>query len=173
MSADPPSRADALETAAEAVRDARSTDRDAILEAQRVLRHAEKVHDRAVHDAEKRNASEQELADAYADRRGVTEARPLLDRVVGRMGGEEEVLDMAAGITAGHDGVLVVTNRRVLFVAPRRTLDVPLEEIEAVRIRGRHFGTRVTIVARGAKNVISGLSPVRATEIAELLNALR
>ncbi len=173
----PSSREQALEVAAEAVREARTTDRDAILEAQRVLRHAEQVHDRAVRDAAKHlreaktdTAAQQQFAAAHADRRGVAEARPLLDRVVGRLDDEEEVLDMVAGISAGHDGVLVVTSGRVLFVAPRRTLDVPYEEIEAMRIRGRHFGARVTIVARGAKNVISGLSPVRAGEIAELLN---
>jgi Bacterial PH domain len=174
----PPSRVEAIEAAAEAVRDARTTDRDAILEAQRVLRHAEKVHDRAVRDAAKRlhqgntdtDAAEQKLAAAHADRRWMAEARPLLDRVIGRLDVHEEVLDMVAGISAGHDGVMLITNRRVLFVAPRRTLDVPHEEIQAVRIRGRLFGARVTIVARDTKNVISGLSPGRAAEIVELLN---
>jgi hypothetical protein len=174
----PPSREEALEAAAEAVRGARSTDRDAILEAQRVLRHAEKVHDRAMRDAAKRlhadktdtNAAQHQFASAHADRQGVAEARPLLDRVVGRMDGEEEVLDMVAGISAGHDGVMVVTSKRVLFVAPRRTLDVPHKDIEALRIRGRRFGSRVTILARGSKSVISGVSPIRAADIAKLLN---
>jgi len=171
----PPSREQALEAAAEAVRDARSTDRDAILEAQRVLRHAEKIHDHAVRVATKRlhqdgTDAAQQLAAAHADRRSMAEARPLLDRVVGRLDGDEEVLDMVAGIAAGHDGVLLVTNSRALFVAPRRTLDIPHDEITAVRIRGRHFGARVTIVARDTKHVISGLSPVRAAEIVELLN---
>ena len=174
----PPSRDEAIEAAAEAVRDARTTDRDAILEAQRVLRHAEKVHDRAVRDAAKRldqdgtdtDAAQRELAAVHADRRWMAEARPLLDRVVGRLDDDEEVLDMVAGIAAGHDGVMLVTNRRVLFVAPRRTLDIPYEEINAVRIRGRHFGARVTILARDTRNVISGLRPVRAAEIVELLN---
>lgn len=176
----PPSREDALEAAAEAVRDARTTDRDAILEAQRVLRHAEKDHDRAVREATKRlhreapgtDAAQQQLAAAHADRQWIAQARPLLDRVVGRLGGDEEVLDMVAGIAAGHDGVMLVTNRRVLFVAPRRTLDLPYETIDAVRIRGRHFGARVTIVARDTKNVISGLSPMRAAEIVDLVNGL-
>jgi hypothetical protein len=174
----PPSREEALEAAAGAVRDARATERDAILEAQRVLRHAEKAHDRAVRDAAKRlrqgntdtATAEQELAAAHADRQWIAEARPLLDRVIGRLDGEEEVLDIVAGIAAGHDGVLLVTNRRVLFVAPRWTLDVPYEEIKAVTLRGRHFGARVTIVARDTKNVIGGLSSVRAAEIVELLN---
>lgn len=174
----PPSREQALEAAAEAVRDARSTDRDAILEAQRVLRHAEKIHDHAVRVATKRlhqdrtgtDAAQQQLAAAHADRRSMADARPLLDRVVGRLHGDEEVLDMVAGLAAGHDGVLLVTNSRALFVAPRRTLDIPHDEITAVRIRGRHFGARVTIVARDTKHVISGLSPVRAAEIVELLN---
>ena len=174
----PPSRKEALQAAAEAVRDARTTDRDAILEAQRVLRHAEKDHDRAVRAAAKRlqredtdaDTAAQALAAAHADRRWMAEARPLLDRVVGRLDEDEEVLDMVAGIAAGHDGVMLVTSRRVLFVAPRRTLDLPYEEIEAVRIRGRHFGARVTIVARGSRNVVSGLSPVHAAEIVELMN---
>ena len=173
----PPSRQQALEAAAEAVRDARTTDRDAILEAQRVLRHAEKDHDRAVraaakrlrHDADDDDTAEQELAAAHADRRWMAEARPLLDRVVARLDRDEEVLDMVAGIAAGHDGVMLVTTGRVMFVAPRRTIDLPYEEIEAVRARGRHFGARVTIVARERKNVVSGLSPVRAAEIVELM----
>ncbi len=173
----PPSRKEAIDAAAEAVRDARATDRDAILEAQRVLRHAEKAHHQAVRDAAKRlrqnntdtNSAQQELAAAHADRRWMAEARPLLDRVVGHLGEDEEVLDMVAGIAAGHDGVLLVTNSRALFVAPRRTLDIPHDEITAVRIRGRHFRASVTIVTRNAKNVISGLSPVRAAEIVELL----
>jgi hypothetical protein len=174
----PPSREEALEAAAEAVRDARATERDAILEAQRVLRHAEKAHDRAVRDAAKRlrrdntdtDTAKQELAAAHADRQWIAEARLLLDRVSGLLDGDEEVLDIVAGIAAGHDGVLLVTNRRVLFVAPRWTLGIPYEEIKAVNIRGRHFGAKVTILARDTKNVIGGLSPVRAAEIAELLN---
>jgi Bacterial PH domain len=175
----PPSREEAIEAAAEAVRDARTTDRDALLEAQRVLRHAEKVHDRAVRDAAKRlhkgntdtDTAQQALAAAHADRQWMAEARPLLDRVVGRLDHDEEVLDMVAGIAAGHDGVMLVTNSRVLFVAPRRTLDIPHGEIEAVRIRGRRFGVRLMIVTRDTKNVIGGLSHVRAAEIVEFLTA--
>jgi hypothetical protein len=174
----PPSRKEAIDAAADAVRDARTTDRDAILEAQRVLRHAEKAHHQAVRDAAKRlrqdNAdpgnAKQELAEAHADRQWIAEARPLLDRVIGRLDEDEEVLDMVAGISAGHDGVMLVTNRRVLFVASRRTLDIPHGEIGAVTLRGRHFGVRLTIVTHNTRNVIGGLSPVRAAEIIELLN---
>jgi len=160
------------------VREARTTDRNAILEARRVLRHVEKVHDRAVRNAARRlhednsdtDAAQLQFAAAHADRRGVAEARPLLDRILGRLDGEEEVLDMVAGISAGHDGVMVVTTRRVLFAAPDLTLDVPFEKIEVVTVRGRHFGARITIVARGATSVIGGLSPVRAAGIKGLLN---
>jgi hypothetical protein len=175
---EPPSRNAAIDEAGKAVRDARYTDRDAILEARRVLRDAEKAHDRAVRRAAKRlhdeerdsNGAEKAFAVAHADRQGMNEARPLLERVVGHLDDSEEVLDMVSGISAGHDGVMVVTSRRVLFVAPRRTLDVAYEDVEALKIRGRHFGARATIVARGSKTVISGLSPVRAGEVAELLN---
>lgn len=175
----PPTRREALEAAGGAVRDARSTDRDAILAAQHVLREAEKAHDRAVHDAERRRlhhgahdpgAAAAAVAAAHADRHGVAEARPLLDQLVGRLAEDEEVLDMVAGISAGHDGVLVATSRRVLFIAPRRTLDFPYAEVDGVKIRGRFFGARATITARGTRTVISGLSPVRACEIGELLH---
>lgn len=161
------------------MREAAVTDRDAILDAQRVLRQAEKAHDRAVRDVEKRlhdktrgtgDDARRALDAAHAERRGVTDARPLLDRAVGRMEGGEEVLDLVAGISAGHDGVLVVTSRRILFVAPRTTLDFPYDEVEAVRIRGRHLGARATIVAGGVKTVISGLSVVRAGEIGPLID---
>jgi hypothetical protein len=68
----PPSREEALEAAAEAVRDARATERNAILQARRVLQHAAKAHDRAVRDAAKRlrrdntdtDTAKQELAAA-------------------------------------------------------------------------------------------------------------
>lgn len=175
---DPPDREAALAAAAEAVREARASDRDAIREAQRVLRGAERAHDRAVHDAEKNlreeatdpDAAARAVAAAHAERRGVTDAIPLLARVVGHLEGEEEVLDMINGISAGHDGVLLVTTKRVLFLAPRRTSNVPYDEIDAVKIRGRHFGARATIVSHGEKTVISGLSPVRAAEISSLLD---
>ena len=165
----------ALEAAGAAVRDARGTDRDAILAAQRILRDAEKAHADAVRRAEAdvrrdpTDAAEASLTAARADRSGVAEARPLLDPVLRRLEEGEEVLDLAAGVSAGHDGVLVVTSRRVMFVAPRRTVDVPLSEVDAVRIGGRRFGARATIVAHGDRAVVSGLSRVRAAEIASLL----
>src|SRR5215212_2947561 len=154
----PPNREEALEAAAEVVRDARATERDAA----KRLRRDDTDTDTAT--------AKQELAAAHADRQWIAEVRLLLDRVIGRLDGDEEVLDIVAGIAAGHDGVLLVTNRRVLFVAPRWTVDVPYGEIKAVSTLGRHFGARVTILARDIKNVIGGLSPVRAAEIAELLN---
>jgi Bacterial PH domain len=149
----PPSREAAIATAAEAVRSARTSDRDAILDAQRSLRRAEKLHERGTHE----------------DRDSVAEARPLLDRVARRLEDEEEVLDMAAGVSTGHDGVLLATTRRVLFVAPRMTLDLPYEDVEAVHVHGRHFGARATIVARDGKHVVSGMNPRHATELAALM----
>jgi hypothetical protein len=57
----------------------------------------------------------------------------------------------------------------VMFIAPRRTVDVPLSEVDAVRIRGRRFGARATITAHGDRTVVCGLSRVRAAAIAGLL----
>ena len=74
---------------------------------------------------------------------------------------------MAPGITTGHDGVLVVTDRRLRFVGLRHTLSLPYEEIEDITVRGRHLGARLIVSTADGKSVISGIAPRHAAEIAE------
>jgi hypothetical protein len=75
---------------------------------------------------------------------------------------------MAPGITTGHDGVLVVTDRRLLFVGLRHTLRLPYGAIQDVAIQGRRFGTRLIVSTRTGRSVVSGIAPRHAVEIAEL-----
>ena len=78
--------------------------------------------------------AEGRLAAARVERLGIAEAKPLLDRLAQLNDEGERVLDMAPGITTGHDGVLVVTDRRLLFVGLRHTLR-PLERCGTSRHR--------------------------------------
>ena len=52
---------------------------------------------------------------------------------------------MAPGISTGHDGVVVVTDRRLLFVGLRHTLQLPYAAIQDVTIHGRRLGTRLIV----------------------------
>jgi Bacterial PH domain len=263
----PPRTGPALEAAANAIRDAQSSDRDEILEAQRALRQAEKAHDRAIDEARRDlaaarslrplvafghrlmlyedrlstpagnrplspdvtatvtaggarrrglelvvegpgwrevvhcggryekahelaravertardapalqqrrraeiEAAERRLALAIADRRGVEQARPLLRRLAALLEDDEDALDMTPGVCAGHDGVVVATDRRLLFIAPRRRSAVRYAEVSWLSVRGRWFGTRLTLSTAGGKTAISGLAPRRARQIGELI----
>jgi hypothetical protein len=112
--------------------------------------------------------AEGRLAEARVERLGIAEAKPLLDRLAQLEEEDERVLDMAPGITSGHDGVLVVTDRRLLFVGLRQTLLIPYDEVRSIAARGRLLGARLVISTPSEKHVISGLVPRHAKEIAEL-----
>jgi hypothetical protein len=121
--------------------------------------------------AERRPATEAaagRLAAVRVERLGIEEAKPLLERIAALTEAGETVLDMAPGITTGHDGVLVVTDRRLLFVGLRHTLRVPYDTLQDVAVRGRRFGARLTISTATGKSVIGGIDPRHATELAEL-----
>jgi hypothetical protein len=81
------------------------------------------------------------------------------------------VIDMAPGISAGHDGVLVATDRRLLFISVRRTLSFPYEQVSLVAVKGKWFGARLAVSATGGKGVISGIAPGHAAEIADLVRS--
>ena len=177
-----PTRQQAVEAAAHSVRTADPTDRDELAVARRLLRDAEKAHGRVVREAERRlaqarrgppgaavDAAELALANARAARRGIEDVRPLLRGLDDLLHGDEVVLDMTPALSAGHDGVLVATSRRVLFIAPRRTVTHAYGDITAVTVKGRRLGTRL-IVSRSPDNaVFSGLRPQRATDIAHAI----
>jgi hypothetical protein len=113
-------------------------------------------------------AAENRLAAVRVERLGIEEAKPLLDRVAALTEDGETVLDMAPGITTGHEGVLVVTDRRLLFVGMRHTLRVPYDTVRDVAVRGRRFGARLTISTATGRSVVGGIDPRHAGEIAEL-----
>jgi len=140
----PSSKREALHAAARAVRVAQREDRDALAAAQRVLRRAH-------------GGGEDE---------GVAEARRLLGRLGDVVDADEAVLDMAPAVAAGHDGVFVATDRRMIFLALRRTLSRAYSEITQVVVRGRRFRARLVVSTADAKVVIGGLSPRRAAELA-------
>ena len=79
------------------------------------------------------------------------------------------MLDMAPGITTGHDGVLVVTDRRLLFVGLRHTLAIPYDRVRHVAARGKLLGARLIVSTPGKRHVVGGLAPRHAEEIAELV----
>jgi len=145
----PPSenRAAALEEAGRAVRAARGPGRDEILEARRAVSRAERRH----------------------DRRALEETGALLHRLGGVVDDEEEVFDLAPGVSAGHEGVLAATDRRLLFLAPRLTLAFPYGEIERLRVRGRWLRSNLAVATADTSAVIGGLRPERARELGELV----
>jgi hypothetical protein len=115
--------------------------------------------------------ADQDLGQAFADRRAVRETRALIRRLSDLVREDEDVIDMAPGISAGHDGVLVVTDRRLLFISVRRTLCFPYEQISSVELKGKWFGTRLALSTPTGRRVVSGLGPRHAAEIADLVRS--
>jgi Bacterial PH domain len=112
-----------------------------------------------------------DLGVAWADRRAVEETRALIHRLGELVQEDEDVIDMAPGISAGHDGVLVATDRRLLFISVRRTLSFPYEQVRSVQVKGRWFGARLALSTARGKGVISGIARGHAAEIADLVRS--
>ena len=137
-------------------------------EIEAAARNAETIRRAARAEAEQ---AEGDLAGAWADRRAVEETRALIHRLDGLVHDDEDVMDMAPGISAGHDGVLVATDRRLLFISARRTLAFPYEQVSSVSVHGKWFGARLAVSTTAGKGVISGITPGHAAEIAELVRS--
>jgi len=115
--------------------------------------------------------AEGEIDQGHADRQAIEETRALMHMLGDLVEDGEDVLDMAPGISAGHDGVLVATDRRLLFIALRRTLAFPYEGLSKVAVRGKWFGARLALSTDSGTGVISGISPRHAAEIADLVRS--
>jgi Bacterial PH domain len=113
--------------------------------------------------------AERDLTAGRAQRQGVRETRPLVHRLGELCEGDEDVLDMAPAISAGHDGVLVATDRRLLFVSLRRTLSFPYRKTYTVALKAKRFGSRLIVSTPDGKAAFSGLSRLHAEEIATLV----
>jgi hypothetical protein len=146
---------------------------------EQILRHLAGAVDQAAQEVDAVSTARQpetefaegRLAAARVERLGIAEAKPLLDRLAQLNEDGESVLDMAPGITTGHDGVLVVTDRRLLFVGLRHTLLIPYDQVQAVAVRGKLLGARLIVSTPGQRHAVSGLAPRHAAEIAEFVRA--
>jgi len=127
----------------------------------------------AIRKADEADAQQAEvdLGAAQGDRRAVQETRALIRRLGDLVRDDEDVIDMAPGISAGHDGVLVATDQRLLFIAVRRTLVFPYEEVSRVALKGKWFGARLAVSTAAGTGVISGISRRHAAEIADLVRS--
>lgn len=131
-------------------------------------RNADAVRGVALAEAEQ---AERDLGGAWADRRAVEETRALIHRLGELVHDDEDVLDMAPGISAGHDGVLVATDRRLLFISVRRTLSYPYDQISSVGVHGKWFGARLAVSTTTGKGVFSGITAGHAAAIADLVRS--
>jgi hypothetical protein len=179
------SKRDAVEAAAGPMRERQRAEIGQLAEAERALRRADREHDRALRksrrlrlarssspSSERKPEPQPAEIDAAGHRsRAIAETRTMLGSLGDLLGEGEEILDMAAGINAGHDGVLVVTDRRLIFVAPRRTLSLRHEDIARVEMRGRRWlGTRIAAFSPKGRATFSGIRQRHASELAELLD---
>lgn len=138
------------------------------------LRRLARAIERAAGDAEsvrterqpETDAAEGRLAAAQVERLGIEDVKPLLDRLTELTEEGERVLDMAPGISTGHDGVLVVTDRRLLFVGLRHQLALPYHRIASIAASGRWFRANLIVSTVSEKTVVGGLDPSHAKEIA-------
>src|SRR5665809_44008 len=109
------------------------------------------------------------VAAATLDRSSVQRTRELIHKLGELCDEEEDVLDMAPALSAGHDGVLVATDRRLLFVSMRRTLTFGYGDISSVAARGRWLGTRLTVSTSTAKGVFGRLERSHAPALEALV----
>jgi hypothetical protein len=127
----------------------------------------------AIRGADRADAQQAErvLGSAQVDRAAIEETRAHMHRLGELVEDGEDVIDMAPGISAGHEGVLVATDRRLLFIALRRTLVFPYEQISKVAVKGKWFGSRLALSTAEGTGVISGISSRHAGEIADLVRS--
>ena len=148
-------------------RDARRMQRLAE-EIESAARNAETIRRAARAETEQ---AERDLAGAWADRRAVEETRALIHTLSELVHADEDVIDMAPGISAGHDGVLVATDWRLLFISVRRTLSIRYEQVSSVAVKGKWFGARLAVSTTSGNGAISGIAPGHAAEIADLVRS--
>jgi hypothetical protein len=136
-------------------------------EIEAAARNAETIGRAARADAEQ---AERDLVGAWADRHAVEETRALIHRL-DELVDNEDVIDMAPGISAGHDGVLVATDWRLLFISVRLTLSFPYDHVSSVDVKGKWFGARLVVSTTDGNLVISGIVPRHAADIADLVRS--
>lgn len=141
------SKREAVETAASGLRERQRAESGQLAAAESALRRADRERDRARRKARgrlrSRGSAHSDVTDtpgktepAAARTLAMSETRSVLGELSDRLEEGEDALDMAAAVHAGHDGVLVATDRRLVFVAPRRRLSLAYDDVESVHVRG-------------------------------------
>ena len=123
------SKRDAVETASRALRERQRAESGQLAAAESALRRADR--DREARGRRHARPDGAGLPNTAEDSEGaggrslaMAETRSVLAELGDRLETDEDALDMAAAVHAGHDGVLVATDRRLMFVAPRRRLSL-------------------------------------------------
>ena len=177
------SKRNAVEAAARPLRVRQRAESSQLAAAESALRRADREHDRALRKARGRPLAprprrseagelERESGQTGADgsrTRAIMDTRIVLGELGDLVEESEEVLDMAAGINSGHDGVIVVTDRRLVFIAPRRKLSLRHDKIVSVEVRGRRLGTRIVVSLPEGRTTFSGIRQRHANDLAELV----
>ncbi|MDQ3093479.1 MAG: PH domain-containing protein [Actinomycetota bacterium] len=159
------SKRDAVETASRALRERQRAESGQIAAAESALR---RRHARPDGAGLPNTAEDSEGAGGRS--LAMAETRSVLAELGDRLETDEDALDMAAAVHAGHDGVLVATDRRLMFVAPRRRLSLAYDDVESVHVRGHRWsGTRLTVRSAEGRTTFSAIRPSHARELAELV----
>jgi hypothetical protein len=118
----------------------------------------------------------EELAEAKLGKAGRVLVRREIRKLSGKLGDREEVVNLARGKYDGKQGLLIVTDRRVLFVEEgmvrSRIEDFPYDKIGSVQTERGMVHGKVTIFASGNKAEIENIMPKdRAVEIGDYTRA--
>lgn len=171
------SKREAIETASRALRERQRAESGQLGAAESALRRADRDRDREARERRHAHSGESEppAAPAAGDSTeasslALAETRSVLAELGDRLEPDEDALDMAAAVHAGHDGVLVATDHRLMFVAPRRRLSLAYDDFESVDVRGHRWsGTRLTVRSTEGRTTFSAIRPSHAKELADLV----
>jgi hypothetical protein len=124
----------------------------------------------------RRLASVEEVAEAKLKRRWVVTEE--LEALPGELRDDERLLTMSEANRGFRPGLLVITDRRLLWLyrgaTNERWLDFALDEVDSIRRKRGLMEVRLLLEARGEKIELSDIVPrARAAEIVELLAASR
>jgi hypothetical protein len=118
----------------------------------------------------------EELAESKLGKAGRVIVRREIRKLSGKLGDREEVVNLARGKYDGKQGLLIVTDRRVLFVEEgvvrSRIEDFPYERVSSVQTERGVVHGKVIIFASGNKAEIDNIMPKdRAVEIGDYTRA--
>ena len=102
--------------------------------------------------------------------------RKELKKLIDKLGEGEEVVNLARGQYDGKTGLVVVTDRRILFteqgMVRSRLEDFSYERVNSVQTEGSMMSGKLTIYSSGNKAVIERVMPKeRVTEIGDYVRA--